>query len=51
MSKKEKIQKERFQEIERENKILLQKMRRIMTTNNNNNIPFEKGSLNKGMRK
>ena len=38
---------ERFNEIERENKILLKKMTDIMENGSNTNAPFEKRSLNK----
>ena len=43
---------ERLLEIERENKILLQKMTKIMSRNNSESAkPFEKKSLNKEARK
>jgi hypothetical protein len=50
-SKKEKIQEERFKEIERANNILLQKMKRIMEGSISKHSPFEKGSLNKASRR
>ena len=50
-SKKEKIEEERISQIEKDNKILLQKMRRIMEGSNDWKLPYEKGSLNKVVRK
>jgi hypothetical protein len=50
-SKKEKIQEERFKEIERANNILLQKMKRIMEGSMSKHSVFEKGSLNKASRR
>lgn len=49
---KTKLTHERYKEIERENKILLDKMTNIMRRNNSDfDKPFEKKSLNKDARK